>query len=420
MSVKLLKDLNFTEIINGTQAVTEAGKDMLSNYRGYVYSNPVTCTVVNNFVKEASNFSFDTGLSTILESVNNFIAENNISWKLATACESIDANTGTYGYLAKVGIDKVGKLLEMKEADVVSYIKAGALKSIQFIPEFRNICKEVYKTTIVEQHTPAYSVTNPFGYVVNENGAQYFKVLGKTFEIRDGKVNESLYNDAKFNEMNALLENFKREDEKIFFEYTSTMHDKCQFTFENEKLTFTKGQIVESFENAGEFVEYANMVSKAMPIHEKMNFMKVTNMVAKVYEGISNVVVLDCSKILSTSTGTICAITEAQDNCNLTVFRSYNAGTSVNNYEYVIEALNNVTKISGVDLKHLYEERINEDCKKQDPEGSEEIEKALKESKEAQIQDRKKQIAMLAEKYKNDPAKITLLNSLARELSLLQ
>ena len=42
MNVKLLKDLNFTEIINGTNAVTEAGKDMLSNYRGYVYSNPVS------------------------------------------------------------------------------------------------------------------------------------------------------------------------------------------------------------------------------------------------------------------------------------------------------------------------------------------------------------------------------------------
>ena len=77
MSVKLLKDLNFTEIINGTQAVTEAGKDMLNNYRGYVYSNPVSCTVVNNFVREASNFGFDTGLSTILESVTNFINENN-------------------------------------------------------------------------------------------------------------------------------------------------------------------------------------------------------------------------------------------------------------------------------------------------------------------------------------------------------
>lgn len=419
MSVKLLKDLNFTEIINGTQAVTEAGKDMLNNYRGYVYSNPVSCTVVNNFVREASNFGFDTGLSTILESVTNFINENNISWKLATACESIDANTGTYGYLAKVGIDRVAKLLEMKESDVVSYIKAGALKSIQFIPEFRNICKEVYKTTIVEQHTPAYSVTNPMSYVVNENNVQYFKVLGKTYEMKEGKVNESNYNEAKFNEINALLENFKREDQKIFLEYTSTMHDKCQFTFENNKLTFTKGQIVESFETPAAFMEYSNMVTKAMPIHEKMNFMKVSNAVAKVFEGIENVVVLDCTKILSTSTGTLCSLTEAQDNCNLTVFRSYNAGTSVNNYDYVIEALQNVTRISGVDLKHLYEERINEDCKKQDPEGTKEIKEQLEASKEAQIADRKKKIAMLAEQYKNDPAKITLLNSLARELSLL-
>jgi tRNA(Leu) C34 or U34 (ribose-2'-O)-methylase TrmL len=307
----------------------------------------------------------------------------------------------------------------MKEADVVSYIKAGALKSIQFIPEFRNICKEVYKTIIVEQHTPAYSVTNPMSYVVNENNVQYFKVLGKTYEMREGKVNESMYNEAKFNEINALLENFKREDEKIFLEYTSAMHDKCQFTFENNKLTFTKGQIVESFETPAAFMEYSNMVTKAMPIHEKMNFMKVSNAVAKVFEGIENVVVLDCTKILSTSTGTLCALTEAQDNCNLTVFRSYNAGTSVNNYEYVIEALQNVTRISGVDLKHLYEERINEDCKKQDPEGTKEIQEQLEASKEAQIADRKKKIAMLAEQYKNDPAKITLLNSLARELSLL-
>ena len=62
----------------------------------------------------------------------------------------------------------------------------------------------------------------------------------------------------------------------------------------------------------------------------------------------------------------------------------------------------------------------NEDCKKQDPEGSKEIQEQLNESKQAKLDVRKKQIAMLAEKYKNDPAKITLLNSLARELSLLE
>ena len=70
MSVKLLKDLNFAEKINSIDAVTEAGKEMLNNYRAYVYSKPVNHAVVNGFVSEASNYSFDTGVSAILESVN--------------------------------------------------------------------------------------------------------------------------------------------------------------------------------------------------------------------------------------------------------------------------------------------------------------------------------------------------------------
>ena len=135
MSVKLLKDLNFTEIINGTQAVTEAGKDMLNNYRGYVYSNPVSCTVVNNFVREASNFGFDTGLSAILESVTKFINENNISWKLASACESISNNTSSYGYLAKVGIEQVQKLLEMKEKLKLNFAQSQVGKTLDFLFE---------------------------------------------------------------------------------------------------------------------------------------------------------------------------------------------------------------------------------------------------------------------------------------------
>ena len=145
MNIRLLKDLNFTEIINGTNAVTEAGKDMLSNYRGYVYSNPVSCTVVNNFVHEASNFGFDTGLSAILESVTKFINENNISWKLASACESISNNTSSYGYLAKVGIEQVQKLLEMKENDVVSVRQKGKFRFGEVIKKTK---KDIIKSVL--------------------------------------------------------------------------------------------------------------------------------------------------------------------------------------------------------------------------------------------------------------------------------
>ena len=95
MSVKLLKDLNFADKINSTNAVTEAGKEMLNNYRAYVYSKPVSHTVVNGFISEASNYSFDTGVSAILESINKFVKENSISWKLASVCESIQNNNSS-------------------------------------------------------------------------------------------------------------------------------------------------------------------------------------------------------------------------------------------------------------------------------------------------------------------------------------
>ena len=166
MNINLLKNLDFASKINGTEAVTEAGKEMLQNYRGYIYSNPVTCGIVNGFIKEAAKFSFDTGLVRILESINSFIKENTISWQLATACESINANNSSYGYLAKMGLEQVDKLLEMNESEVVSYLKAGAMKNLTFIPEFRQILKNVYASTISETYAPNYVVSTPVSYVV--------------------------------------------------------------------------------------------------------------------------------------------------------------------------------------------------------------------------------------------------------------
>lgn len=421
MSVKLLKDLNFAEKINSTNAVTEAGKEMLNNYRAYVYSKPVNHAVVNGFVSEASNYSFDTGVSAILESINKFVKENNISWKLATACESINNNSSSYNYINKIGVQKVEKLLEMNESDVVSYIRAGALKDVQYIQEVRKVCKEVYKANITEAQAINYNVVNPISYVlIGENKEQYFSVLGKTYCVNEGKISEAVCNDTKFARINQLLENFKREGEDITFEYRGIHGDVCKFVLNENGLTLTKGNnINEHFETAPKFMEYANMVSRAMNINEKMNFMRVSGAIAEVFEAMDNVVVLDCAKLMQCSNGTVCAIIEAKDNVNLTVFQSINAGTSSNNYEYVVEAINQVVKLTGVDLKFMFEERIDEDCKKNNPE-MEAIREQLEANKEAQYAIRKKKIAMLAEQYKNDPVRIALLNKVAKDLSILE
>lgn len=420
MSVKLLKDLNFADKINSTNAVTEAGKEMLNNYRAYVYSKPVSHTVVNGFISEASNYSFDTGVSAILESINKFVKENNISWKLASVCESIQNNNSSYNYINKIGVQKVEKLLEMNELDVVSYIRAGALKDVQYIQEVRKVCKEVYKTNITEAQAINYNVVNPISYVlIGENKEQYFSVLGKTYSISEGKVNEAICNDVKFARINMLLESFKREDENIVYEYKGIHGDVCKFIINENGLTFTKGNVSEHFDEAPKFLEYCNMISRVMNVNEKMNFIRTSSAIGEVFEAMESVVILDCAKLMQCSNGTVCAIIEGKDNVNLTVFQSINAGSSCNNYNYVVEALNQVVKLTGVDLKFMFEERIDEDCKKNNPE-MEAIKEQLEANKEAQFSIRKKKIAMLAEQYKNDPVRIALLNKVAKDLSILE
>lgn len=420
MSTKLLTNLNFAELITKNDAITEAGKEMLKGYRGYIYSNPVSCSLVNGFIAEASKFGFDAGLNNILESVNNFIKENNISWKLASACESINANNSTYNYINKIGVEQVSKLLQMNEAEIVSYIKAGSLKNIQYIPEFRAICKEVYKTQVTEAQAVNYSVVNPISYVHEnaEDKSYFFKTCGTIFKVNESNVEiVASCEDETFNKVNSLLESFGRNGEEIFYEYKGA-RGLYNFTINESKLTFTTPSNKVEFEDATKFMEHCDTLSKVLPMNEKLQLMKVATAVSTVFENINNVLLIDCCKILNSQNAT-CAIIESKDSINVTVFNSVHNGTSSKNYDYVVEALNDVIKISGIDLKYMYEDRINEDMKKLDPQAKE-IKEQLESNREAQYNIRKKKIAMLAEQYKTDPLKIMLLNKISKDLRMLE
>ena len=425
MSTKLLTNLNFADLISKTEAITEAGKEMLKGYRGYCYANPVSCSLVNSFIAEASRYGFDTGLNNILESVNSFIKENNISWKLASACESISANNSTYNYINKIGVQQVEKLLEMNESEVVSYIKAGSLKNIQYIPEFRAICKEVYKTQITEAQTVEYKVINPVSYVYEnrENKSRYFQVCGTTFKINEEKVEMTdECKDETFLRVNKLLESMGRDASTLYYSYKGARGEYRFEINENEEgnsvLTFKNNKINEKFEDAVKFREYCDNLTRVLPVSEKLQLMKVSSAIAEVFENMDSIMLIDNCKLLTSMQAT-CAIIEGKNNVNLTVFNSINAGSSSNNYEYMVEALNNVIKVAGVDLKGMYEDRINEDMKKLDPQAKE-IKEQLEANREAQYTIRKKKIAMLAEQYKNDPVRIALLNKVAKDLALLE
>ena len=76
-----------------------------------------------------------------------------------------------------------------------------------------------------------------------------------------------------------------------------------------------------------------------------------------------NVVLVDCAKVMECADSTILSIVEADNSVNVNVARSVNAGKSCNNFELMTEALAQVEKVTGNDIKSLYETRINEEMK---------------------------------------------------------
>ncbi|MCH5167386.1 MAG: hypothetical protein J1F35_05775 [Erysipelotrichales bacterium] len=422
MNLKLISNLNFGEKLNSQEAVTESGKNFLKNYKAYVFGNDVSYSLVNGFIREANKFTFDTGIMSILESVLTYVNENRISWKLSSACESINSNNAQYNYIAKMGVGQVEKLLEMKENEVVQYIKAGALKNLQYIPEFRSICKEVYRTNVVEEtYAPNYSLTNPVTYLHIDEGNTYFSILGKTFKFANDVVEEAVCDDMKFNRINSLLPNFKKVEENLEYTYNHGIYGKAMhFTISENLITFETGNFKQTFESVAGFKEYADVFARTLIGNEKTIFLNTVNSIGEVYEAMENICEIDTAKVLETSTGDVLSIIEAKDNVNVTVYKSAQCGTSSTNFEYMNEALANIKKVTNLNLSSIYENRINEDAKRVDPNSYESIKEQLEVSKKAKIASRREKIAMLAEEYKNDPVKIAMLNGIAKELSLLE
>lgn len=414
MTIKLLKELNFAEKLSSTEPITEAAQGVVKNYRAYLFMNPANCALVNNFIKEAQQYAYDKGMVKILEDVVSFVNENRISWQLATACENIAANNSTYGYIAKLGISKVEKLLEMDESSVIAYIKAGALKGVKYIPEFREICKEVYKSQINESiQTVNYEMHTPFCYsIVAENGDTIISVGGKTYAINENNVREAECNDETFNKINAHLTAFKQVGEAIEYSFNGMTFSIAENNGVSE-LALKKGDNTLSvFENSTDFLKYCDTYSRA--VINGRQFMTIAGAVAEVFENADDITFLDTVREFNCSNGTKAYIIEASDN----VLSIANGQTK--DCVFMVEALENVEKNCGTDVKVIYEDRINKDMKKGNPEQYEAIKEELKKTKNIQAEIRYRKIEQLSETLKNNPAAIAVLNTIAKELRLLE
>lgn len=421
MAINLIKDLDFPKKINATDAVTESGKKMLSNYRGYCYNNPINCATINNFINEARNsYAFDSGLMSILGTIENYITENNIRWKLASVCEAIESNNTVFNTLNKKGIKKVEKLVEMSEADVNSYIKAGVLKDVQFIPEVRNVCREVYGKNVLEnKQTVSYNLSTPVSYVkVNENGYQLFNVNGVTFSISETGEIETLVdgvNESLFNKMNNYIHDMQLVGENLEYGYYTGMTNGNQhkFTISEDKIDFTNGKVSESFTNVNKFREfvYSDSFAKALNMNEARRFAQIGSAIAEVFENMSDICVLDNVKLFNCNNGATVAVIESDTMVNVTLFNSYGRVNESKNYNSMKDAIIEMKNNYSLDVENLFTKRIANDIK-------ENKQKKVDYSDDVNI--RLLKIAELTEQFKDDPIKLMILNEMAKELNKMK
>ena len=411
MTIKLIKDLNFADKLNSCEAVTESGKECLKNYRGYCYNNAATCGLVNNFIKEAQKYSYDSGVTSILESVVEFVNSNKISWKLASVCEAINNNTSSYNVLNRAGVEKVEKLLEMDETNVISYIKAGALRGVQYIPEFRAVCKEVYGNKVNEnKNTLAYSVSTPVSYIIiDENKNQIVNVNGKIFRISENKVEETTCEDADFNKINAHLANMKLVGESLIYTYRPAyLANENKFTVTESNIEFTNGKVNESFTSADRFKEYCDTFTRTMiNPNESRQFMMIAGAIAEVFEAMDRIGTIDNAKLFNCANGATVAVIESAGDINVTLYNSYGNVNETNNYSVIKEALNSMKSNYGLNLENLYVKRIAEDATKSNTPVVDDFDN---------INIRLNKINELTEQFKDDPEKLLILNELTKKL----
>ena len=408
-----LANMDFANILFEAQANTQTGEQLLNKYKSFLLANETSCGLVNGFVKEAQNMMYDAGIRSIMEQVSNVINDNKISWQLASACESINRNNKSYNYLNRNAASQVEKLLEMEEADVVKYIKAGALKNVMFCEAFRNIAKQCYGSNCVVEAYDNFVAENPVSMIESNGSVNFFEVCNKLFKIDEGKILEAKWNEVspEFKIVTSLLESniTKVENDTIFVNFNNAEY---QITESNKIVRLTEKDEHE-FTNES-LREFNKLQLSAMSPRAQQQSAPVLEAIILLSENFDNIVVLDNARIISTNTDKFLTI-ESETNLYAESIQSTHPGKWQIN-ESVLDAVEFIKKQTKVNISELYSEAIEEAYQNSCEEEQQEIKENLKAS---QIQERREKIAMLTEKFKNDPVKLAVLSQLAEDLNNL-
>ena len=445
MNIKILAEIDFQSIIGESMAQTQTGAELLSKYKSYLMVNEASCALINSFVKEAAQHTYDNGVNEALETVADYISANKASWALATACESINNDGRSHNYIKRNAAKQVEKLLEMDETNVVKYVKNGALKNVMFCEEFRTIAKQIFKETPMVEAAADYVVKTPVSFVESVGDGLCFAIEGKIYKIDDDKnIVESTSNEVSntFRTIATILEssNTTIDGHSISVVagnsvYTISEAGKCEKcklekpgSYEGDKVPVKKAATLPNPDNTDDKEKNKNKaVKESMTVQQLRENNRLVLMtanprfkgqlaallegIALIAENYDHIANMDNVSIYETANDRFIVI-EGADRLYASLLASRRHPQWTIN-ENAVDALSFIKAKTNVNISERYSEMIQNHIADVSEKEQETIKQELHEQK---MQTYRERIEALTEKFKNDPTKLAVLSSIAQEL----
>lgn len=410
----VLMDCGFTALLNEAVPQTQTGSELINKYKSYLMSNPESCGIINQFFQEANYCKYDSGVNKVLEQLADYMTQNKVGWAIASVCENLENSNKGYDLLNRNAARQASKLLEMKEDDIVRYVRAGALKNVMFCEAFRNIAKSVFKdnNSIIETEA-TYTKITPCSMVENVGDGNCFVVAGKLYKMDDNKnIQEADWKEVSntFKQVESLLEsNLCTIDEDNIYinynnaKYTISESNKITKEYKENKQEFT----VESFRDNN------RLVLTAINPRRKNEVASILEAIAVLAEQYDNVCTLDNCAIYNTQNDKFVVLESGENNLYSTLLQSNHKSSPWSINEDAIKTLDFIKKQTNVQLSEQYKDRIEKTVQNADTATKQQIKESLENQ---EVQGLKERIEKLTEKFKNDPSKLAILSQLASEV----
>ena len=407
MNIKILADIDFQRIIGESMAQTQTGAELLNRYKSFLLVNEASCALINNFVKDAAQHTYDNGVNEALTEVAEYINENKASWALASACESINNNRSSYNYINRNAAKQVEKLLEMDEQNVVKYVKNGALKNVMFCEAFRNIAKQIFKETPMVEATAEYTKTTPVSFVESVGDGLCFAIEGKIYKIDDDKnITESTSNEVSntFRVIATILESNCTE---IDGHSINVKAGNATYTISEENKVVREGKEM----TASELREHNRLVLMTANPRHRAQLAGLLEGIALIAENYGHIANMDNVSIYQTKNDKFIVIEGADKLYASLIASNRHPQWTIN--ENAVDALSFIKTKTNVNISENYSEMVKNHIETVSEKEQESIKQELHEQ---ELQTYKERIELLTEKFKNDPTKLAVLSSLAQDL----